>query len=348
MDDKTKISVKKVKTAIYTNEDLKTMQSWNLQKKIQVTTTRILEWYQKWECQCYVSFSGGKDSTVLADLCARVCKANGYKLTLWFSNTGLEYPEIIKHTKFFAEWLKEQYQIEVDLIIDSPKDKDGKRITFKDVILKYGYPIISKEVALKIYHYRRNPNGCMGKFFDDNSEHIKKYGKRFSLSRWKYLRDSNIPISHKCCDEMKKKPSKKFEKESRLKPIVGTMACESSMRKTQWQKTGCNSFNGDRPMSKPISFWVEQDVLKYLKDFNIPYATVYGDIVEEKGKLKTTGCDRTGCYACMFGCHLEKEPNKFQRLKQTHPKLWEYCMKDLEEGGLGIKKVLDFIGVKVE
>ena len=78
----------------YTNEDLKEMQSFSLERKIQVTTTRLLEWYAKFEGKCYVSFSGGKDSTVLADLAARVCKLFGYKLVLWFSDTGLEYPEL--------------------------------------------------------------------------------------------------------------------------------------------------------------------------------------------------------------------------------------------------------------
>ena len=64
------------------------------------------------------------------------------------------------------------------------------------------------------------------------------------------------------------------------------------------------------------------------------------------GKLTTTGVDRTGCMFCIFGVHLEKEPNRFQRMKETHSKLYEYCMKDWDEGGLGLAKVLDYIGVK--
>lgn len=114
-------------------------------------------------------------------------------------------------------------------------------------------------------------------------------------------------------------------------------------------KNGCNAFNAKRPVSQPMSFWTEQDVLKYLKQFNVPYASVYGDIVkDENGNLYTTGCDRTGCIFCGFGCHLEKEPNRSQRLKQTHPQLWEYCMRDWEEGGLGLRKPLEYIGVKVD
>lgn len=50
----------------------------------------------------------------------------------------------------------------------------------------------------------------------------------------------------------------------------------------------------------------------------------------------------------MFGCHLEKEQNRFQRMKITHPQLYNYCMKDWVEGGLGIRKVLEYINVKVD
>ena len=112
---------------------------------------------------------------------------------------------------------------------------------------------------------------------------------------------------------------------------------------------GCNAFEKENPQSQPIGFWVDQDILQYIKTFSIPIASVYGEILQDdKGKYYTTGADRTGCVFCMFGCHLEKEPNRFQRLKITHPKLWNYCMKPWDQGGLGMKEVLDYIGVKTE
>jgi hypothetical protein len=46
---------------------------------------------------------------------------------------------------------------------------------------------------------------------------------------------------------------------------------------------------------------------------------------------------------CMFGCHLEKTPNRFQRMKVTHPKQYAYCMEQL-----GLKEVLEYIGVPYE
>lgn len=338
----------------YTNEDLKIMQAWDLQKKIQVSQTRILEWYKAWNGQVYVSFSGGKDSTVLADLAARVCKVNGYKLVLWFSDTGLEYPEIREHVKTFGGWLKNKYEIEVETVIDFPKDrKTGKRITFKDVILTKGYPIVSKEVSQIIEEARRHET--TGKYAYRikrlNGELLDKNGNKsiYNCERWKFLLDAPYLISNKCCNEMKKKPAKRFEKERQLKAVIGTMAEESQARKTAWKIHGCNAFDGKRPTSQPLSFWTEQDILEYLKRFNISYASVYGEILQdEKGRYYTTGCNRTGCIFCEFGCHLEKEPNRFQRLKKTHSKQWEYCMKSVEEGGLGMREVLEYIGVNVE
>ena len=70
-------------------------------------------------------------------------------------------------------------------------------------------------------------------------------------------------------------------------------------------------------------------------------------------KLCTTGCNRTGCIFCGYGCHLEKGEGKFQMLKRTHPKQYEYCMNGgeyNEQGiwqpnskGLGMKHCIDVI-----
>ena len=160
-----------------------------------------------------------------------------------------------------------------------------------------------------------------------------------------------------------KGPAHRYEAETGRKPIVATMTEESEQRQASWLKYGCNSFNSKRPMSKPMSFWTEQDVLQYLKMTGIPYAPVYGEIVEadpqlqlfeEAGerKLVTTGCDRTGCMYCMFGIMSDKEPNRFQRMKQTHPQQYKYCIGGghFENGilkpdktGLGIGTILDYI-----
>ncbi len=94
-----------------------------------------------------------------------------------------------------------------------------------------------------------------------------------------------------------------------------------------------------------MAFWTEQDVLSYLKRTGVPYSAIYGRIEETEKKgggkaLKMSGVSRSGCMYCMFGVHLEKEPNRFQRMQATHPRQYDYCINRL-----GCKEVLDFIGV---
>ena len=136
---------------------------------------------------------------------------------------------------------------------------------------------------------------------------------------------------------MKKKPLKKYAHETGRVPIIGTMASESKLREKNWLKTGCNAFEAKRPVSMPMSFWLEKDVWEYLRKYQVPYCKIYD-----------MGYERTGCVFCMFGAHLDAEPTRFQRLQKTHPKLWRYCMKDWETGRLGMRPVLEYIGIPYE
>jgi 3'-phosphoadenosine 5'-phosphosulfate sulfotransferase (PAPS reductase)/FAD synthetase len=173
---------------------------------------------------------------------------------------------------------------------------------------------------------------------DENGE-PSKYRQSHYL-KWAFLKNSPFIISSKCCEVMKEKPLNEYRKQCGKRPIIGTMASESKRRLEAWLQTGCNAFDSKKQVSKPLSFWTEQDVLRYLRDFNISYASVYGDIITDKnGKLCTTGENRTGCIFCPVGCHLDKE-NRFQRLKSTHPELYDYCINVL-----GLGAFLDYIGV---
>ena len=78
-----------------TIEQLKELQSKTLEEKIQISSARIIEWYTRWNGQVYVSFSGGKDSTVLLHLVRRIYP----DVEGMFVDTGLEYPEIRNFVK---------------------------------------------------------------------------------------------------------------------------------------------------------------------------------------------------------------------------------------------------------
>lgn len=180
-----------------------------------------------------------------------------------------------------------------------------------------------------------------------NGELLDKNGKKsiYNCENYKYLLDAPFKISARCCYHMKKAPLNKFERQSGRHPITGVLACESKLREQSWIKFGCNGFERQRPLSQPLAFWLEEDILRYLKMTGIPYAPIYGDIVESRKKngtpiLKTTGVSRSGCMYCMYGVHLEHEPNRFQLMQVTHPQQYDYCINKL-----GCGAVLDYIGV---
>ena len=113
--------------AEHTIQELKTRQALPLEIKIRMTEQRIREWVNEFGIDgVYVSFSGGKDSTVLLHIARRIYP----DMKAVFVDTGLEYPEIRQFVKTFdnVDWIK-------------PK------MNFKQVIEKYGYPFISKEVS---------------------------------------------------------------------------------------------------------------------------------------------------------------------------------------------------------
>lgn len=344
----------------HTVQDLYQMQSLSLQSKIAMTMTRIKGWINEYGEDCvYVSFSGGKDSTVLVDIITKM----GYEnIPLVFADTGLEYPEIREFVKTYGErviWLK-------------PK------MNFRQVIEKYGYPIISKDISKRIYEWnnalKRGKDvtkteaykELMGKSsFTDGSG--KTRTSLYNKEKWLFLTKAPFQISHKCCDIMKKNC---FKTMSDKFPITAQMADESLRRKTNWLLYGCNAFDAKNPISNPMMFWTEQDVLEYIKTYELPICSVYGEVVTdyegtdniegqmrfddlssdlwsdklEQPKLKTTGCHRTGCMFCGYGCHREREgEGRFELMKETHPKQYEWIMKSWEQGGLGYKDVIDWI-----
>lgn len=374
-------------------EDLRQRQALPLRAKVLMSQSRISEWFNHWNGAVYVSFSGGKDSTVLAHLVHDLFP----EVPLVFSNTGLEYPEIQAFAcKMGAEFVRPKMQ-------------------FSEVISTYGYPIISKEIAEALYYARRIRNGDDGPEFPgaqkpgagyrghllagqpEPETQARKYGYKrnqflggyikdadgrqvavhdieaqrrraqlngpevyadwwrasfqgdgpfaeskslFNKERWLPLcQETQFMISHRCCDAMKKGPMHAYESAHKSFPIIGTLTEESKMREQAWLRHGCNAFDGKKKTSTPLSFWREQDVLQYIKEQGLEIASVYGEIVTVGpdgmqydsplipcGKLQCTGCQRTGCIFCGFGCHLEKGETRFQRLARTHPKQYEYCM----------------------
>lgn len=337
-------SKKQTKAPKHEMWELQQMQSVPLDMKIKMAKTRIRDWYEHWGGNVYVSFSGGKDSTVLLHIARELYP----DIPAVFVDTGLEYPEIREFVKSF----------------DNVKILRPEK-TFFQVVSEYGYPVIGKDVA-KVLCAARKGSDWAKKRLDGNNKDGSASDFKKRYIKYKPLVNAPFKISSYCCDVMKKAPAHRYEKKSGRKPIIATMAEESFQRQRAWLKNGCNAFDTDRPVSNPLSFWQQQDILQYLKSFGVPYCSVYGDIVNQDNQLKlfesdserliTTGCDRTGCMFCMFGIMSDKTPNRFQRLKRTHPKIYDYCIGGGEydengilkpnKQGLGIGKILDYIGIE--
>ena len=319
-----------------TQQELQMLQALPLDVKVMKTKQRIREWVNEWgEDKVYVAYSGGKDSTVLL----HIAKSIYPNIKSVFVNTGLEFQSVRERGMGIA-----------DIVIRPEK-------SFVQIITQYGYPIFSKEVSQNVGEcQQRRLNGkempkyrvekLMGTYIDPKTGQKSQ----FNMAKYGYLLDAPFRLSQLCCNWSKKNPSKNFEKETGMKPILGIMAEESRLRTSKWLKVGCNAFSENRPTSQPLSFWKEQDILRYIKQNNIQIADIYKDLVfvDEDGmeyeneyipdslKLKTTGANRTGCIYCMFG--INQDLDKFVRLKQEEPVTYDYVMR----GGSSMNKECGF------
>ena len=301
---------KKIENIDLNNSTLKRLQSLPLVQKINLTERRIVQFYEYFNKNVYVAFSGGKDSTVLLHIIRKIYP----EIKAVFVDTGLEFPEIIDFVKTIDNviWLK-------------PK------MNFKKVLDIYGYPVISKMQAQYIEEYRTSKSEKLKKLRLDGK--IYNGVKNYNISeKWKYLIDAPFKISCKCCNIMKKQPFKIYEKENGSHPFIGVMASESMQRKIQYLQQGCNIYDNKNPSSRPISFWNENDVWDYIKENKVKYSKIYD-----------MGYKRTGCMFCMYGIQHDTKPNRFQTMKKTHPQIYKYCIEKL-----GIGNVLDFKNIDYE
>ena len=242
----------------YTRQDLSVMQAWPLERKNPRDAGEDHRVVSPLRRQGRRILSGGKDSTVLLDLARRAFP----DIPAVFVDTGLEYPEIREFVKTVPNvtWLRPE-------------------MPFSKVISEYGYPVVSRTWHAIRYAKRAARGLC---HLDGLNATVRpqKYNERYM--KWRILLDAPFFVSDQCCSVMKERPLHRYNRETGRKQIIATMACESARRQSVYLKIGCNAYHKRDPTSQPMSFWTEQDVLEYLRMTGIPYASVYGEIVEKK------------------------------------------------------------------
>jgi 3'-phosphoadenosine 5'-phosphosulfate sulfotransferase (PAPS reductase)/FAD synthetase len=278
---------------------LKLLRALPLSIKVKLSSRLIKEAIDEFGIDhVYISYSGGKDSTVLSHI-AKQLYPNILHL---FANTTNEYPETLQHVKW------EKSNNKTNIITVFPIDSKGNLWTFKKVVDYYGFPIFSKRISNAIRTYQH----AQTEFTKQNS--IIYLQRNFK----KYLPYIDLPISDKCCDKLKKEPLKRKAKELNLNcSIIGILASESYQRENEWINYGCNVFfiKSDN-QCRPLSFWTEHDILNYIEENNIKISPLY-----------SKGYKRNGCMYCGFGVHLEKTAqNRYEKLKTTHPTKYDYLV----------------------
>lgn len=281
--------------------DLRALQALPLKDKIKMTQELINEAIAVYgEKHVYLSFSGGKDSTVLSHI-ARIQHPN---LLHVFSDTSCEYPETIA----FVEGLKETG---INITIVTPTDRYGAAWTFDRVVCEYGYPLFSKAVANGIRTYRHAQS-------EETRQHSLDYMNRRFPQYLPFLEEN---ISDLCCEKLKKGPLKRYARQNGLYcSIIGTLAEESKTRMDDWLRYGSNIFEIKKDnQCRPLSFWRNEDIYEYIHLNQVKIAALYD-----------LGYQRNGCMYCGFGLSPEKRKNginRFERLRQTHPKEYEWMVE---------------------
>lgn len=328
--------------------------SMSYEDKVDHATARVLEWVET--CadngKNYAVSVGGLDSIVLLLFCRKILgECEG------ISVSALEDPSIQKIHR------------ELGVTIIKPD------MVFHQVLAKYGFPVLSKNIARDLEHLQipreeadqrklyynhalmTGETGPWGGFVKSESmkldDHILElFGGHYAEDRPDLdCKVAPFKVSAQCCEVMKESPSRRYQEEHNIWPFLGLMQVEGGQRRFSLRKYGCNYVGKNVARSCPFNFFTRQDLLTLALDLKAPIPEIYGKIIRENGRLRTSGAQRTGCTMCGFGLHLESRPHRFDRLRERNKAYWEFlmyrCVTD-ESGTYGWGRVLDYLGIEWE
>lgn len=328
------------------------MQNLPYEVKVKRAELRAIEFMEQMEergCNAHVSV-GGLDSITLL---------------IFLRKIGIDVPAI----SVSGVEDKSIQRIHEDLGVECLKSYKTK----VEVLNEVGFPVISKKIAGRI-DLLQHPSpdnqtvrhaiitgecGEQGHFAKNSRMKLPKkwlelFGGPENENEGVNYQTAPFLVSNKCCYFLKEKPCDDWAKEHNSWPFLGMMASEGGQREEALVDHGCNYYGKTVMRSAPFAPFLRQDILQLALDLNVPVPEIYGEIRRKPdGTLFTTKAQRTGCSMCGFGIHMEKRPHRFDRLRETNPKEWEFwmyrCCTDSKTGEkFGWGRVLDYIGVEWE
>lgn len=270
------------------------------------------------EHNAYISFSGGKDSTVLSHLIDEALPGNNIPRV--FINTGIEY-------KMLVAFVEREREKDNRISIVNPQKN------IKQVLENYGYPFKSKEHSQKVSEYRKgNRNKSLLKYFGFLPSTFRTCPSKLL---YQIKPDFNLSISHKCCAKLKKEPARKWEKDNNRYICITGMTKEEGGQRTTISCIITDSKTGNVKRFHPLSVITKENldfIDWYIKSRNIDLCELY---------YPPYNFQRTGCKGCPFSLDLQTQLDIMSELLPTERKqceiIWEPVYTEYRRIGYRLK-----------
>lgn len=235
------------------------------------------------ETNAYISFSGGKDSTILHYLIDMALPNN--RIPRVFINTGIEYNYIVSFVKELAS------KDDRFIIIQPTKP-------IKQVLEKYGYPFKSKEhsLYLNIYQTKGDVSKTYQRYINPNEKRLS-FGCP-NVLKYQFNKDFKLKVSNKCCYKLKKEPAKKWAKENNKTITLTGMRKEEGGTRANIKGCILTDKNGNLNKFHPLLVVNEDFENWFISKFNIKLCRLYYEPFNFK---------RTGCKGCPFALDLQEQ-----------------------------------------
>ena len=263
------------------------------------------------EHNAYLSFSGGKDSTILHYLLDLALPNN--TIPRWFLNTGIEYKAIRVFVNKMA-------------LTDPRIIVKNSGVNVKQMWETEGYPFKSKEHSHKMSQYQRGfRNKSLieyreGVRINEKGEKVKPFAVCPSALQYQFEDDFKLKLSDKCCYRLKKAPAKQWANENNKSILLTGMRSEEG---GQRKNISCTAFKDNKLLKfHPLLVVSEEWEDEFVKRFNIELCELY---------LPPYNFKRTGCKGCPFALNLQDQLDVMEDLLPKEKKQVEIMFKPVYE-----------------